>query len=109
MRYCVAQNYTPIDLHTDSLLIKNVVIGEWNVPWVVVEYVEEIKELMQINNIIVNHTLREGNKLADNLANYALDKGLIEAHCFEELDIQSRSIVNNDKLQCPYLRIKVAR
>lgn len=73
------------------------------------EYVEEIKELMQINNIIVNHTLREGNKLADNLANYALDKGLIEAHCFEELDIQSRSIVNNDKLQCPYLRIKVAR
>lgn len=69
----------------------------------------EIKELILRINVKVNHTLREGNKLADNLANYALDAGPIEAHCFEELDIQSNRIVQNDKLQCPYLRIRVAR
>lgn len=57
----------------------------------------------------VSHIMREGNCLADHLANYTLDKGDIEAHSFAELDVQGRRIVNSDKLQCPYLRIKVAR
>lgn len=78
-------------------------------PWVISTQVEEIKELMEKNNVIVAHTLREGNSLVDHLANYALDVGYIEAHSFWELDIQGRRIVNNEKLQCPYLRVKVAR
>lgn len=48
--------------------------------------------------------MREGNCLADHLANYALDVGNIEANCFQELDTKGRKIVNNDKLLCPYLR-----
>lgn len=70
---------------------------------------EEIKELMATCNVTVAHTLREGNSLADHLANYALDIGPIECHCCGDLDVQGRRLVNNDKMQCPYLRVGVVR
>ncbi|XP_070056988.1 uncharacterized protein [Nicotiana tomentosiformis] len=109
LRFCVEHDYGLIDLHTDSMMLKNILNGERSVPWVISARVEEIKELMARSNVTVAHTLREGNSLADQLANYALDVGSIEAHNFWELDIKGRRIVNSDKLQCPYLRVKVAR
>lgn len=70
---------------------------------------EEVKDLMARCNGTVAHTFREGNNLADHLANYALDVGLIECDYFNELDIQEKRLVNNDKMQCPYLRVRVER
>ncbi|XP_019251272.1 PREDICTED: uncharacterized protein LOC109230201 [Nicotiana attenuata] len=109
LRYCVTHDYILIDLHTDSMLVKNVILGDWNSPRSVVVYMEEIKELMNRCNLKVSHTLREGNQLADHIANYALDTGPMECNGFGDLDVQGRKIVNSDKLQCPYLRVKVAR
>lgn len=60
-------------------------------------------------NIKVSHIYIEGNKLANHLANYALDVGTIECHEFWHLDPQGRRIVNEEKLQYPYLRVKVAK
>lgn len=40
MRYCVDHDYNLIDLYTDSMLIERAVTREWNVPWIVAEYVE---------------------------------------------------------------------
>lgn len=60
-------------------------------------------------HVKLSHIMIEGNCLADHLANYALDIGDIKAQCFQELDLKGRKIVNNNKLQCPYLRVKVAR
>lgn len=60
-------------------------------------------------NVKVSHIFREGNKLADHLANYALDVENIECQDFWQLDSQGISIVNEDKMQCPYLRVKVAK
>ncbi|XP_019241016.1 PREDICTED: uncharacterized protein LOC109221004 [Nicotiana attenuata] len=108
MKFCVRHEYVLIELHTDSMMMKHVITGEWDVPWNIAEHVEEIKELMNRTNVTVTHTLREGNRLADHLANYALDFGDFEAHNFWELDIQGRKIVNDDKSQCPYIRIRVA-
>ncbi|XP_019232503.1 PREDICTED: uncharacterized protein LOC109213197 [Nicotiana attenuata] len=109
LKFCVLHDYVLIELHTDSMMLRNVLNGEWKIPWGIVQQVEEIKELLTKANVSVAHTLREGNKLADHLANYALDFGDIEAQEFWELDIQGRRIVNDDKSQCPYLRVKVAR
>lgn len=72
-------------------------------------YIEEIKELMLRCNIEVPHTFREGNKLADHLTNYALNVGSLECNGYNELDVQGRRLINSDKLQCPYLRIKATR
>ncbi|XP_070045183.1 uncharacterized protein [Nicotiana tomentosiformis] len=109
LKYCIEQDYVLIDLHTDSVLLHNVISRKWAVPWSIAVYVEEIKELKARANVTVSHTHREGNRLANHLANYALDVGHIEYHYFGDLDIQGRRIVNNDKLQCPYLRIRVVR
>ncbi|XP_070031884.1 uncharacterized protein [Nicotiana tomentosiformis] len=105
LRFCVEHNYLFIDLHADSMILKNVITRAWSVPWAITAYVEEIKYLMARSNVTVARTLREGNKLADPLANYALDIRRIECHSFGELDIQGRRLVNNDKMQCPYLRV----
>ncbi|XP_019237995.1 PREDICTED: uncharacterized protein LOC109218121 [Nicotiana attenuata] len=108
MKFCVENDYVLIKLHTNSMMLKNVLNEEWSVPWNIAAMLEEIKELMNRSNVTVAHTLREGNILADHLANYALDFGVIEANNFWELDIQGRKIVNDDKSQCPYIRVKVA-
>ncbi|XP_075091563.1 uncharacterized protein LOC142171763 [Nicotiana tabacum] len=77
LRYCLNHDYVLIELHTDSMMIKNVLQGTWTCPWNIDVYVEEIKELMTKCNIQISHTLREGNQLPDHLANYALDIGPI--------------------------------
>lgn len=59
--------------------------------------------------MLVNHILREGNKLAHYLANYALDYGSLQITNFHQLDVEGRKIINNDKLQIPYLRRKTCR
>lgn len=71
--------------------------------------VEEIKALKESCHVRVSHIMREGNKLADDLANYALDSGSTEAYDFAKLNIEGRRIVNSDKLLCPCLRVKVVR
>ncbi|XP_070036867.1 uncharacterized protein LOC142166468 [Nicotiana tabacum] len=85
----------------DCMIVKNAMEGEWSAPWSVAREVEEIKQLMSSCNVTINHTVTEGNKLADHLANYALDIGPIESNCFGQMDIQGRRIVNDDKSQCP--------
>ncbi|XP_075080670.1 uncharacterized protein LOC142166142 [Nicotiana tabacum] len=83
--------------------------GIWKPPWIISEQVEEMMQLMNGSNYTVTHIHREGNKLADHLANYALDYGEIECQQFCHLDAQGRRLVNEDKLQCPNLRVKVNR
>nr|XP_016439059.1 PREDICTED: 14.7 kDa ribonuclease H-like protein [Nicotiana tabacum] len=43
LRYCIKHDYVLIDLHTDSMMLKKVVSREWNAPWAIAIYVEEIK------------------------------------------------------------------
>lgn len=57
----------------------------------------------------ITHIFREGNRLADHLRNYALEEGTMECHDFWQLDSQGRRLVNENKMQCPYIRVRVAR
>ncbi|XP_019240114.1 PREDICTED: uncharacterized protein LOC109220105 [Nicotiana attenuata] len=108
LRICRTLNYSHIWLQTDSMLMKNTIEGTWKPPWCIVEYVEEIMKLKEGCRMKLSHIFREGNKLADHLANFALDYGMIEGYDFWDLDVQGRRIVNEDKMQCPYIRVKVA-
>lgn len=49
--------------------------------------------------------MREGNKLADYLANKAIDHGDFKYTNFNSMEVQGRKIMNSDKLKCPYLRV----
>lgn len=55
------------------------------------------------------HVLKERNKLADYFANLTLDHNDVQVYSFGELDSKGRSIVNSDKLQQPYIRVRNAK
>ncbi|XP_075079959.1 uncharacterized protein LOC142165266 [Nicotiana tabacum] len=109
LKMCKNLNYCRIWLQTDSMLLKNIIEESWKPPWYITEHVEEILRLKEQNTIKVTHIFREGNTLADHLANYALDEGNTECHGFWDLDSKGRRIINEDKMQCPYIKVKVAR
>nr|XP_009768117.1 PREDICTED: uncharacterized protein LOC104219182 [Nicotiana sylvestris] len=109
LKMCKNLNYFQIWLQTDSMLLKNIIEESWKPPWYVTEHVEEILRLKEQSIIKVTHIFKEGNTLVDRLANYALDEGNTECHGFWDMDSIGRRIINEDKMQCPYIRVKVAR
>ncbi|XP_070012994.1 uncharacterized protein [Nicotiana sylvestris] len=109
LRFYRLKQYSHVWLQTDSMLLKKIMDGIWKPPWIIYEQVEEMMQLMNGGNYTVTHIHREGKKLADHLANYALDHGEIECQQFWHLDAHGRRLVNEDKLQCPKLRVKVNR
>ena len=66
-------------------------------------------ELKVNRTILFSHILREGNKLADAIANQALDEANVECHGFQDLSSKCRKILNSDKSQIPYLRVRIQR
>ncbi|XP_070011225.1 uncharacterized protein [Nicotiana sylvestris] len=109
LRFCRFQQYSHVWLQTDSMLLKKIMDGIWKPPWIISDQVKEMMQLMNEGNYTLTHIHREGNKLADHLANYALDHGEIECQQFWHLDAQGRRLVNEDKLKCLSLRVKVDR
>ncbi|XP_075080159.1 uncharacterized protein LOC142165521 [Nicotiana tabacum] len=106
LRFCRFKQYSHVWLQTDSMLLKKIMDGIWKPPWIIYEQVEEMMQLMNGGNYTVTHIHREGNKLADHLANFALDHGEIECQQFWHLDAQGRRLVNEDKLQCDTKMLK---
>ncbi|KAH0715838.1 hypothetical protein KY284_008743 [Solanum tuberosum] len=108
-KHCKQSQYNQIIIQTDSMLMCKVLKEQWLVPWIIADMVEEIKACMKDKQHIFQHTLREGNKLADYLANRAIDKGNCRFSDFNNMEVTGRKIINNDKLKCPYLRIVPVR
>ncbi|KAH0662539.1 hypothetical protein KY284_027470 [Solanum tuberosum] len=78
LKYIETAQLDKVIIETDSLLLKNIVERVWKVPWKVVNILEEIWRLMQGKTVVISHIFREGNKLADYLANLALEKGTVQ-------------------------------
>ncbi|XP_075088106.1 uncharacterized protein LOC142170170 [Nicotiana tabacum] len=106
LKMCKNLNYCRIWLQTDSMLLKNIIEESWKSPWYITEHVGEILILKEQSTIKVTHIFREGNTLADHLANYALDEGNTECHGFWDLDSKGRRIINEDKIQCISSKLK---
>ncbi|KAH0670783.1 hypothetical protein KY289_025276 [Solanum tuberosum] len=47
LEYCVQHNLLPVTLETDSLSLKNILDGSWEIPWGIVMEVKRIKMLMK--------------------------------------------------------------
>lgn len=99
MRKYKSMNISNVWLQTDSLMIQKIIDGQWKPPWNIMDALEEINTLKLGFNFKTSHIFGEGNNLADHLANYALDSGNIECFHFWDLDVMSRRIVNDDKIQ----------
>ncbi|XP_055815515.1 uncharacterized protein LOC129885304 [Solanum dulcamara] len=91
LKYCKQQGLNNIIFQTDSQTSQKILIGEWKPPWNIAVWVAEVEEYKKDLDVIFKHTLREANKLADALANYALDEGPLQCHMFEELKVHTKS------------------
>ncbi|XP_070045233.1 uncharacterized protein [Nicotiana tomentosiformis] len=71
LEYCYANSLHPLILETDCLLLKKIIEREWEPHWCVMAEVQKIQELRDHFNVIFQHVYREGNTLADYIANIA--------------------------------------
>ncbi|XP_060202124.1 uncharacterized protein LOC132630571 [Lycium barbarum] len=109
LKFCKDHNIQQVQLETDSLVLLNILQDTWIIPWELRNQVEEIKQDMRAIQVQINHIFREGNMLADFLANHALDHAEIKVHDFILKPPEGRRILNMDKSQLPQLRIRTRR
>lgn len=67
-----------------------------------------IKMILRHKKVQIRHIFREGNQLADYLANLAFDQEKFIVTAFNQLPSSGKKILNSDKQQCPYLKLRVA-
>lgn len=94
-------------LESNSLSVIKFIKGEWSVPWELMEIIEKIISPSQEMNVHFAHIYREGNQLADALANSVINQTQ-KMQCleFNQMPSIARRICNMDKAQVPALRIK---
>lgn len=71
--YCLSHNLFPLTMESDSLTIKKILDGTWEVPWVISTDIREIREEIIDKEVMVVHSFREGNKLANFLTNIIIN------------------------------------
>ncbi|KAH0711960.1 hypothetical protein KY289_007919 [Solanum tuberosum] len=69
LEYCRIHNLLPLILETDSLAAMKMIEGAWHRPWEVTMEVRRIQILKEGLEVAIVHTLREGNKLVNFMAN----------------------------------------
>ncbi|WMV09707.1 hypothetical protein MTR67_003092 [Solanum verrucosum] len=82
--------------------------GDWHIPWEVTLEINMIRVLKEGLDVAIEHTLREGNKLADFMANIVFSFAgteLISYNTFQSLPSEAKALLNMDKRQIPNLRI----
>ena len=108
--HCVTVGITQIYLETDSLVLFKILTRVWGVPWNIVVIIEDIWYVSRLCQTQIKHIYREGNKLADFLANMAFDiNGRFEFHEYSALPEYAKKILKLDKQQVPTLRIRMKK
>ncbi|XP_059290359.1 uncharacterized protein LOC132043913 [Lycium ferocissimum] len=106
MKFCRGKGLKNIIIQTDSEMVPKILSRDWKTPWSIAIWVDEIMDISKNMSVTFSHILREGNKLAHALGNQALDKGSFQCQSFQDLEVDNRNILNSDKAQIPYLRIR---
>lgn len=93
---CVHKGFTNVVIETDSTIARLIMIQEVSAPWAVDTIVRKIITLLRDKKMRFSHVYREGNAVADSLANYAIDEeisGTFEE--FHQLPAQARKILTS--------------
>ncbi|KAK6773985.1 hypothetical protein RDI58_029224 [Solanum bulbocastanum] len=85
-------------IEMDSLSLMKMILKTWRVPWEIAEILEYIIREVQQQQVTIKHIYREGNQIADYLANLAIDQTEIQDYeNFVELPKIVNRIINMDK------------
>ncbi|XP_060200374.1 uncharacterized protein LOC132628625 [Lycium barbarum] len=102
LQYCVNNHMLPVIMETDSLAMVNIIQGDRETPWKVSMEVQNIKEWRKRGQVQFVHVKREGNTMADCLANSVLNcTGALEVNNFQELTPTGKILLNMDKSMIP--------
>ncbi|XP_049388482.1 uncharacterized protein LOC125852843 [Solanum stenotomum] len=107
LEYSYYNDLRGITIETDSLSLKKMLLNQWKVPWEIIKRIEDIRQRLQQLDARIIHNFREGNTVADSLANEVIDtQYTTEYNNFQELPSYIRRLINMDKAQIPNLRIR---
>ncbi|KAH0730567.1 hypothetical protein KY290_001567 [Solanum tuberosum] len=107
LQFCLENHIPKLIVESDSLAAVNIINGIWKIPWNVTLEVNSIRKMMESITTRVQHSLREGNTLADYLANMVFHfAGNFEFKTFQEMPSTAKKIINLDKQNTPQLRIR---
>lgn len=110
LEFCLTLHVQGITMETDSLTLERMIEKQWKVPWELIEIIEDIRVKSQSLQGNIIHIFREGNTVADALANEVIEaQNTKEYHCFQDLPVSIRKQINMDKSQIPNLRIRTQR
>lgn len=97
LTYCVEHGWDYIQVETDSLALMNILNKKWQVPWEIIDLVEEVLTIKQLKHIHIIHSYKAANQLADHIANMAVQseqKYMIAA--FNQLPGSARGMLNTE-------------
>ncbi|XP_060202590.1 uncharacterized protein LOC132631010 [Lycium barbarum] len=104
LQYCISNQLLPVKLETDSLTMKNILKGRWEVPWSISMEVNGIQRIRRDKAIQFEHMLREGNTATDFCTNLAFHfAGSFHFTTFQEATVKARRILNLDKASVPHI------
>lgn len=83
VQFRIARGFIPLIVGIDFLTKLNILEGRCEVPWSMIMEVEMVNMMRKGFLILLQHTLREGNTLVENMA---------------------KKILNTNKISLPYLR-----
>lgn len=85
----------------------NIINGDWEIPWTVSKEVKTINRIRNGLSVRVQHSLREGNTLANFFANLVFSfAGTYEFSSIQEVPSAGKKIINLDKINTLSMRIR---
>ncbi|KAM3235236.1 hypothetical protein P3L10_015272 [Capsicum annuum] len=108
LQYCIDHNLFPLILETDSLAVKQFVEGNWHTPWLIAMETRRIHPLMKGMQVLIKHTYREGNGVADFIANRIFSfagTDRLTYSTYQQLPKQAKALLNMDKFQVEIVKV----
>lgn len=107
LSFCINKGITNVQMQSDSLVLKQMLIKDQKVPWDMVEIIESIQAKMQAIQVEMVHIFREANKLEDYIVNQVFNHdSKLQFHQFGQLPAMAKKILNMNKSQILSLRMR---
>lgn len=95
--------YSKIIVEGDLKLIIDYFNSKANIPWEIKDMLEDCKSILQeIQNVKICHSLREGNSVADAMANLGVNEENLIIWDFNHFPNQINEIIAKDRLRAIY-------
>ncbi|KAL3514289.1 hypothetical protein ACH5RR_027006 [Cinchona calisaya] len=105
IQLCQKLELQKVVIEVDSMMALNLITKKVKSTWLLDCLAQLIQQHLSIIDFIALHIFREGNKLADLLANIGCDEKCNRLYDSSNLPFLARGVLRLDRISCLYLRI----